>query len=126
MSAPVPTKEGIEKSINTRKIQKEKGQDLISNFADLPLWLELFKQHGIKCPVKYLLPEPHLMRKYLRKLKVSDKEYKFWTGFKHLEEFAILNPRFPLYAWLGVVCEYIEMRNDIEMLLTAQNIRFDD
>lgn len=106
-----------------RRKQIEDGQKYYQDFADEQYWLELFKQYRIPKPAYYLPPTKKLMRKYLRKVHVTEKEYKMITAFDDLDEFAKLNPTWPLWAWLGTVLEYVEERDQLRIRMQgdAQN-----
>ena len=97
--------------------QQLAGRDLKQDWADEDYWKELFKTYNIVKPRSYLLPTKHLMRKYLRKVEVSEKEYKMITAFDDLSEFQKLNPRCPLWAWLGTLMEYVVEREELRQRL---------
>jgi hypothetical protein len=116
----------IDKAIVSRKAKIEAGKDLISNFADEQVWKELFKARGFKMPAKYIKCEIKLMRRYLRKIGMSEKLYLQLTALKSLQDFIDLNPRWPLYAFVGFVCEYAEMKQEIAELLSGKTTQFED
>lgn len=115
----------IDKAIVSRKAKIEAGKALISNFADEQVWKELFKARGFKMPAKYIKCDIKLMRRYLRKIGVSEKLYLQLTAFKSLQDFIDLNPRWPLYGFVGVVCEFDEMKDEIQELLSGKAVNWD-
>ena len=85
----------------------EAGKSFKRDFADSESWEELAKEYNIRLPQWWLAPEPKFMRRYLKKLNISQKQYcaacgDNWT----LEDFAKLNPTFPLRAFVGNLLEY--------------------
>lgn len=78
-------------------------------FSDDDHWIELAKAYGQKLPKWYLPPEPRRMRSWLRKLGLKEKAYKEACGEGwELEDFALLNPDWPLRAFAGILLEYYD------------------
>lgn len=92
---------------------------LRDNFLDANHWKELAQKYYIRLPVWKTEPTPEKMRFWLRKFRVSEKDYLDATGYKRLENFMELNPDWPLRAWLGLLLEYVNERDEARGILRA-------
>ena len=89
-----------------RKIEEGKAK-YRRDFADSEVWDDLAKEYGIRLPDWWQAPEPKQMARYLRKLMITKKQYLEACGEgSQLEDFARLNPEFPLRAFVGNILEY--------------------
>jgi hypothetical protein len=88
-------------------IEKKKfeGKDLKQDWADEQVWLRMFAYFGFQKPLYYLCPTASNCRKYLKKLGLEVSSYKEWTQVETMSEFQKLNPKCPLWAWVGQICE---------------------
>ena len=77
-----------------------------TDFADSNLWLELAKERKLRLPLWRFPCTTGGMRKYLKKLNVSVDEYLEYSGEKILKVFPRNNPEWPLRAWVGLVLEW--------------------
>ena|SRR3990172_11399501 len=91
---------------------KEKREKYISDypnlrqkFTDESTWKELASVRKIKLPLWYYTCDPKLMKKWLRKLGITQAEYFERSGELNLEQFANRNANWPLWAWFGVTLE---------------------
>ena len=75
-------------------------------------WLSLALSRGIKFPAKYVPAEDRLILRWLRKIHMTQSEFLAWGGYGALSDFAIQNPRTPLWALIGMLLEYVEERDD--------------
>ena len=103
------TEQDIYNAKMNRKIKIEQGKNFRKDFDDSESWDDLAKQYNIRLPAWWVAPEPLLMKRYLKKLKISQKQYceacgDGWT----LDDFAKLNPTFPLRAFVGNLLEYYD------------------
>jgi hypothetical protein len=74
-------------------------------WLDAGLWLDLFREAGIRSPVRTLPCTPGDMRKWLRKIDVPAAQVCEYTGFRSLTEYQKKNPSLPLFAFLGIILE---------------------
>ena len=101
---PEQTKEALEKA----KLKREAGIALYRNdFADDEYWMQLAKQYKLLLPKWFVAPEVAKMRSWLRKVGIKERDYREacsegWV----LEDFALLNPNWPLRAFVGILLEY--------------------
>ena len=104
------TKEQMQQGQEKAKMLREKGQAIYrTDFTDDEYWVLLAKQYGVLLPKWYVAPDVSKMRSWLRRLKVSEKVYKEACGEGWvLEDFARLNPDFPLRAFVGNLLEYVD------------------
>lgn len=78
-----------------------------TKFCDAAHWDELAAKH---LP-RYDLPawsapcEPEAMRRWLDRLEIPLGQYLRVSGLRGLDEFAALNPRWPLRAFIGLALE---------------------
>jgi hypothetical protein len=93
--------------------------ELRKDFLDNETWVELSKRFYTRLPVWKNEPTEEKMRKWLRKFRVTEKEYLQATGYKSLNDFMELNPDWPLRAWVGVLMEYVADRDDAKGVLRA-------
>lgn len=89
------------------------------NFLDDETWRELAHRFYIRLPNWGTQVTDELMRKWLRKFKVTQTAYLNATGYKQLEDFRTLNPDWPLRAWVGLLLEYVAERDDAKGVLRA-------
>lgn len=68
-------------------------------------WRRLAAERGIRLPASYLPADARLTGKWLRRLRVSQADYRAWAGEPAMGTFALRNPGWPLWAWLGLVLE---------------------
>ena len=90
---------------------KATAHELKQDWYDDGLWGDLAGEFGFRLPAMYVRPTAPLMRRYLRKLKISGKEFLEWSGCESIEAFQGKNPRWPLRALVGVLAEYAAERN---------------
>jgi len=89
------------------------------DFADADHWAELAKKCYIRLPIWNTAATPEKMRFWLRKFRVTEAEYLNATGYKALQDFMRLNPDWPLRAWLGLLLEYVNERDEARGILRA-------
>lgn len=89
------------------------------DFEDAGHWADLAKKYYIRLPIWSTSPTPEKMRFWLRKFRVTEKDYLESTGYKRLENFMELNPDWPLRAWLGLLLEYVNERDNARGILRA-------
>lgn len=95
-----------------QKFAAAKALPLKRDFLDDPLWVDLARSRGERLPNWTYPPEPKLMRRWLRKLKISEREYLTIMGFDRLEQFYESNPTWPVRAWCGLLLEFAEERDN--------------
>jgi len=93
-----------------KRIEEAKALPLKRDFLDDGYWQELAKDWKVRLPTWTLPPEPRTMRRWLRRLRVREREYLDACGFDKLDEFIEKNPEWPLRAWVGVLLEYVQDR----------------
>lgn len=93
--------------------------ELKHDWADAEVWADLARDRGLRLPPQYLRPTPPMIRRWCRKLGLSAREFCEWGGYTHLEDFARLNPRWPLYALVGVLLEYADERDEARAKLLS-------
>ncbi len=93
--------------------------NLRNNFADEDTWLELAKRFYIRLPIWKTEPTDSAMQKWLRRFKVTERDYLMATGYTQLSDFRRLNPDWPLRAFVGVLLEYVAERDDAKGVLRA-------
>ena len=72
-------------------------------------WTKLAKKHGIRLPQKHIpASETKYLKKALKKLGVTPKEWLEEEGLTTLKQFAILNPTWTARAHVGLLLEYVE------------------
>jgi hypothetical protein len=79
--------------------------ELKLTWLDSGLWLDLFREAGIRSPVRTLPCTPGDMRKWLRRIDVTAAQVCEYTGVRSLNEYQEKNPSLPLFAFLGIVLE---------------------
>lgn len=79
--------------------------DLKLTWLDAGLWLDLFREAGIRSPVKTLPCTPREMRKWLHRVDITSAQCCEYTGYRSLSEYQQANPRVPLFAFLGQMLE---------------------
>jgi hypothetical protein len=89
-----------------KKMAKNKSK-YRTQFDEAALWERLAWKQGIRLPAWWLAPEPRLIRRYLRLLKISESSYRQacgegWT----VETFAEKFPDYPLRAFVGNLLQY--------------------
>ena len=94
--------------------------DLKQDWMDAEAWADMARDKGIRLPAKDLRPDPHLMRRYMRKLDMKEREFMEWGGYAKLDDFARLNPRTPLWALIGFLLEYVLERDANRAALKAR------
>ena len=94
--------------------------ELKQDWLDAEVWAEMARARGIRLPAAFVRPEPHLIRRYLRKLDIKPREFLEWGAYSKLEDFARLNPRWPLRALVGVLLEYAAERDEARETLGAK------
>ena len=92
---------------------------LRSNFLDDGHWVDLARKYYVRLPIWKTAPTTEKMRYWLRKFRVRETEYLEATGYKVLEDFMRLNPDWPLRAWVGLLLEYVNERDDAKGILRA-------
>ena len=87
----------------------EDGKKFKRDFEDSDCWDDLSKQYNIRLPAWWIAPEVGMMKRYLRKLKIRERDFKEACGDGwEFEDFAKLNPTFPLRAFVGNLLEYYD------------------
>jgi hypothetical protein len=81
-----------------------------TQFDEAALWERLASKQGIRLPAWWVAPEPRLIRRYLRLLKIPENSYRQacgegWT----VETFAEKFPDYPLRAFVGNLLQYHSM-----------------
>lgn len=89
------------------------------DFEDANHWKDLAVKYYIRLPVWKTTATPQKMRHWLRKFRIAEKDYLDMTGYKRLENFMELNPNWPLRAWLGLLLEYVNERDEARGVLRA-------
>ncbi|MGH8756295.1 MAG: hypothetical protein ACREU0_10860 [Burkholderiales bacterium] len=107
-----------------RKASEEKKQaamalDLRNDFEDDEAWVQLAEDYGHRLPNWTYPPEPKTMRRWMRRLKVKEREYLGACEFVELGDFQRLNPRWPLRAWVGLLLEYVDERDEAKDKLST-------
>ena len=87
------------------------------DFLDDETWKELASERGLRLPNWTFPPESKAMRRWLRKVKLPEKVYLEIMGYSKLEQFQELNPDWPLRAWVGVLLEFTEERDQAKNVL---------
>lgn len=82
-------------------------------------WKDLARKYYVRLPVWKTVPTPEKMRYWLRKFRLAERDYLEITGYKRIENFMELNPAWPLRAWVGLLLEYINNRDDAKTILRA-------
>ena len=105
----------------------EKTKALIANLPNMKTdwlddetWQDMARDRGLKLPAMYLLPTPTAIRRWLRRLGMTNAEFREWGGYATLEDFARLNPRWPLRALVGILLEYVTERDYARDLLRGK------
>lgn len=93
--------------------------ELRKDFSDDMTWVDLARRFYIRLPIWKTPVTEQAMRKWLRKFRVTEKEYLQATGYKELGDFMKLNPDWPLRAWVGLLLEYVADRDDAKGVLRA-------
>ena len=104
----------------TRQASRAAAGDLKQDWMDAEAWADMARDKGIRLPAKDLRPDPHLMRRYMRKLDMKEREFMEWGGYAKLDDFARLNPRTPLWALIGFLLEYVLERDANRAALKAR------
>lgn len=76
-----------------------------SDFDEASYWELLARTHNIRLPSWKYHPTPKLLRKWLKRLGLDTAYFCQWMGVKRIEEFAVLNPNWPLTAVVGLLLE---------------------
>ena len=107
---PTPTPEMIAAAHAARQAKMEAAAalPLKRDFLDDTTWQQLAKDLGVRLPNWIYPPEPRTMRRYLRKLRIRERDYLEMLGLERLEQFAEKNPTWPLRAWVGTLLEYAD------------------
>ena len=92
---------------------------LRKDFEDALHWAELAAKYYIRLPIWNTAATPEKMRYWLRKFRVSEHQYLEATGYKRIEQFMEFNPDWPLRAWLGLLLEYVNERDNAVGVLRA-------
>lgn len=117
---PIARAESLAKAqAKTAELRATAG-DLKQDWQDEDVWQDLAAARGVRLPASYLRPTPTLIRRYCRKLGISNKEFLEWGAYKTVEDFERLNPRWPLRALVGVLLEYAEERDTARKTLRAK------
>jgi len=93
-------------------VEYYKSLDLKQDFMDENYWRELSRGIGVRLPLSYYPGDKKHVRKFLRKLGYSQKEFEDKTGGK-LDELIDNNPRWPSYALCGICMELLEIENEL-------------
>lgn len=89
------------------------------DFEDDETWTDLAKRFYVRLPIWKTPPTDEVMRKWLRRFRVTERGYLDATGYKELKDFSRLNPDWPLRAWVGLLLEYVAEREDARGVLRA-------
>lgn len=104
---PINSAEARAKSLAARKAKVEAGRNLRRDFADDPMWMERAKAHRIRLPAWHYPCEVKLMRRWLRRLGLTEAKYRDMAG-ADCAHFAAHNLRWPLRAFVGCVLEMMK------------------
>jgi hypothetical protein len=116
---PEQARKLLEKANEARVLQQaaRRASSLRSDFEDEMIWRKLAKARGIRLPLWGKPVTPSAMRHRLKRLGISVADYLDWqgqgpidprTGLNRkatLKDFAMLNPDWPLRAWVGLLLE---------------------
>jgi hypothetical protein len=75
------------------------------SWLDAGLWLDLFREAGIRSPVHSLPCTPGNMRKWLHRVGITAVQACEYLGFRSLTQYHRANPTVPLFAFLGIILE---------------------
>lgn len=94
-------------------------ESLRRDFLDDNHWIELARKFYIRLP-RYGIPATDEKKMYwLRKFRVTEKQYLDMTGYEKLSDFNDLNPKWPLRAFVGLLLEYVNERDEARHVLRA-------
>ena len=107
-------KQRLRESLLEAYARKQANQpvQLREDYSADPEWISLAAEHSIELP-EYGSPcSSSEMRWFLEKLNVPEATYLSWSGMRNCEEFARLNPTWPLRAWAGSLLESLDLIRD--------------
>lgn len=79
-----------------------------TDFSDAQYWHELARARGLRLPAWGQPVTVLAMKRWLKKIGLSVKDYLAWDGSRALGDFAARKPRWPLRAWAGLCLEIVE------------------
>lgn len=83
-------------------------ENLRDDYLDKPLWKELATKAGVRLPPFYApATETKYIKRVMRKLGKTPKEYSDLLGFNYLDV-GVLNQHMPAYAAVGLFLECAE------------------
>lgn len=88
-------------------------------FADDEHWATLAKSLYVRLPLYGTKPTDEAIRRWLRKFRVSEKDYLGATGYAAIADFREHNPDWPLRAFVGLLIEYVVERDAAKGVLRA-------
>jgi hypothetical protein len=113
--APQATPAGFSDDARTRAREARRAatkaraeSTLRRDFLEESHWLELASHYGLRLPPWGMPCTPGQMARWLRKVGLSGKWYREWTGFGSLQDWIIANPLWPLRAFAGLLLEECE------------------
>jgi len=86
------------------------GITLKQDFDDYEHWQLLAEQLDVYFPSKNIRCTRIKMRRIMQSVNVKTDEYNDYAGQK-FEDFVTSNPSWPLYAWAGLLYEYVTERD---------------
>ncbi len=92
---------------------------LRSDFDDDERWKDLARKFYIRLPLFGTHPTNEKKMRWLRKFRVSEKDYLEMTGFAKLSDFERINLNWPLRAFVGLLLEHVNQRDDARHVLKA-------
>lgn len=96
-----------------RQKSREKGlREYTQNFAKgtSQYWEELALKYNVRLPMNWIPPSTNNIRKWLKKLGISQQEFYDWFKYQSLKEFAKLNPSWNMKSLVGLLLEYLESK----------------
>ncbi len=112
------TKEQMIEAQRKSAEKREAGKALYrTDFLDDEYWKELAREFNVTLPQWHIAPEKPKMRSWVRRLGINERNYKDACGDGwQYDDFAILNPDWPLRAFVGILLEYaheLKLANEI-------------
>lgn len=92
----------------------------IQDFRDEETWIELAAETGYRLPAGWQAPDTAIMTRWLRRLKITRKEYLAAAGYERLEDFASQNSNWSARAWCGLLLEYAAERDQLALVLRTE------
>ena len=93
--------------------------ELRRDFEDAEHWSDLAKKMYVRLPIWKTPCTETSIRKWLRRFRVDVKTYLDATGYKKITDFMEYNPDWPLRAFVGLLLEYVNERDEAKGVLRA-------